>query len=271
MTAAETYEVVIVKYGTRQTTRSEVFLNYPVYGEPDGPIGMDYFFWVARNETRTVVIDTGFSRSGGSQRNRTMLVDPLECFEALGLEVADEPPVVVTHGHYDHIGNLGHFARSPVIVARREVEFWAGPHGRRAQFHHSVEDTELADLQAAVDSGRAVLFDDDYTVADGIEVRRVGGHTPGQSVVTVRTSQGVVLLASDAVHYYEELDREMPFVSVANLVDMYAGFTTVNAMLAGGEVDHLVTGHDPSTFSLLDATPGPIPSLSMIIGQRVRD
>ena len=48
------YQVTIVKYGTRSTVRSEVYLNYHVYGEPDGPIGMDYFFWLVRNRERTI-------------------------------------------------------------------------------------------------------------------------------------------------------------------------------------------------------------------------
>jgi glyoxylase-like metal-dependent hydrolase (beta-lactamase superfamily II) len=243
-----------------------VFLNYSVYGEDDAPLDMDYFFWVVRNDTRTVIVDTGFSHAGGAARNRTMLVDPGECFDALGLTPADEPPVVVTHGHYDHIGNLRRFHRSPIVVARREAEFWAGPHGRRAQFHHSVEDDELADLAAAVAAGRATLFDDRHTVADGIEIRRIGGHTPGQSIVTVRTAQGVVLLASDAVHYYEELEREMPFVSVASLVDMYDGFDVVNGLVDSGHVAHLLTGHDPSTLSRFEAMPGPIPDLSVVVG-----
>ena len=33
--ANDRYEVVIVKYGTRSTVKSDVFLNYHVYGEPD--------------------------------------------------------------------------------------------------------------------------------------------------------------------------------------------------------------------------------------------
>jgi glyoxylase-like metal-dependent hydrolase (beta-lactamase superfamily II) len=267
VSAVETYEVVVVKYGTRRTTRSDVYLNYPLYGEPDAPIEMDYFFWVARNDTISVVIDAGFSQAGGSVRGRTMLLDPREGFEALGISPSDAPTVVVTHAHYDHIGNLSHFAGSPIIVARREVEFWRGPHARRPQFHHSVEDAELVDLQAAVDSGRAVLFDDHHEVADGIEVRRVGGHTPGQSVVTVRTAQGVVLLASDAVHYYEELDRAMPFVSVANLVDMYDAFDVVAGQLDEGHASYLLTGHDPGTLERFGAVPGPVRGLSATIGR----
>ncbi|WP_307795591.1 N-acyl homoserine lactonase family protein [Actinacidiphila acididurans] len=261
-----TYEVVVVRYGTRRTVRSEVFLNYSLYGEPDAPIGMDYFFWIVRDEQRTFVVDTGFSRAGGANRARTTLIEPVEAFRALGVDAADAPTVIVTHAHYDHIGNLDHFDRSPVVVARSEVDFWAGPHSRRTQFHHSVEDAELAELAAVVDSGRAVLFDERITVADGIEVIRVGGHTPGQSVVRVATADGPVLLASDALHYYEESEKAMPFVSVADLVEMYDGFDTIDAMSASGAVAHVVSGHDPVTLDRFGRDGGPLGDATAVIG-----
>ena len=69
------YEVLAVRYGTRQASAAEVFLNYHSYHEPDRPLRMDYFFWMARNPSRTVVIDTGFSPSGGASRGRAMLLD----------------------------------------------------------------------------------------------------------------------------------------------------------------------------------------------------
>jgi glyoxylase-like metal-dependent hydrolase (beta-lactamase superfamily II) len=243
------YEVLIVRYGTRQAARSDVFLNYSLYGQPDGPIGMDYFFWLIRNDTRTIVVDTGFSRTGGANRNRTTLIEPEEAFAALAVDPADAPTVIVTHAHYDHIGNLGHFDRSKVVVARSEIDFWASRCSRNIQFAHSVEDAELAELAAVVDGGRAVLFDDRITVADGVDVIRVGGHTPGQSIVRVQTSAGPVVLASDALHYYEEGAKAMPFVSVANLVDMYAGFDTIGELAATADPVHVVSGHDPETLT----------------------
>ena len=35
---SEQYEVLAVRYGTRQASAAEVFLNYHVYREPDRPL-----------------------------------------------------------------------------------------------------------------------------------------------------------------------------------------------------------------------------------------
>jgi glyoxylase-like metal-dependent hydrolase (beta-lactamase superfamily II) len=266
MRANYEYVVVIARYGTRTARRSEVFLNYGLYAEDDGPIGMDYFAWIVRNAERTILVDTGFSRHGGESRGRELLVDPPELYARLGVRPELQPPVVVTHAHYDHIGNLALFPTSRVVIAERELGFWDGPLGRRAMFHHSVEDSELAHLARLRGEGRLTVFDDRHQVAPGVEVIRVGGHTPGQSVVRVNTAEGVVLIASDAVHYYEELERDMPFSSVVSVADMYAGFDLIREMTASGEVDIVVTGHDPSTLARFSAATGDLSGMVATIG-----
>lgn len=263
---SDQYQVTIIKYGTRSTTKADVFLNYALYHEADAPIQMDYFVWIVRNAARTVVVDTGFSRHGGDARGRTHLVDVRGAFGDFGVEPASAPDVLVTHAHYDHIGNLDHFARSRVYLARREREFWRSRHAARALFHHSVEDAELAHLDQVDREGRLALFDERTTIAPGIEAIVVGGHTPGQCVVKVDTSDGVVLLASDAVHYFEEYERDRLFTSVADLVEMYAGFDTIRSMIDAGEVDHLVPGHDPDTLSRFTPVTGRYAGLAATIG-----
>jgi glyoxylase-like metal-dependent hydrolase (beta-lactamase superfamily II) len=262
------YEVVIVKYGTRQGHKSEVYLNHHVYGRPDEPIGMDYFVWVIRNAERTIVVDTGFSRAGGDNRNRTFLLQPAEALAHFGVLPEDAPPVLVTHAHYDHIGNLDHFDRSPVTISRAEYEFWTSPLAERAQFHYSVEDAELDALRAAHADGRLRTFDGEIEIAPGVTMRQVGGHTPGQSIVLVDTAEGRVLLASDAVHYYEEYDDDMPFAFVADLPAMYSGFDLIRSLVDSGEVAHVVSGHDPDTLNrFTPVIDGPLAGLAATIGR----
>jgi glyoxylase-like metal-dependent hydrolase (beta-lactamase superfamily II) len=241
---SEQYEVLAVRYGTRQASAAEVFLNYHAYREPDRPLGMDYFFWVARNPARTVVVDTGFSPASGASRGRTMLLDTVPALRAAGLTPDAVGQVVLTHAHYDHIGGLPAFGASEVIMTRDEYDFWTGPMGRRGQFAHTTEASELGHLRELRQAGRLTLAGRSRRVAPGIELTQVGGHTPGQAIVTVATAAGPVILASDAVHYYEELERDRPFATVANLADMYAAFDQIRE-LAAEPGARVVAGHDP--------------------------
>lgn len=266
MAADDTYQVVIVKYGTRTSPRSHVFLHHDAYGEPDTPIETAYFFWVVRGHGHTIVVDTGFSDRGGAARGRTMLIRPRDALGHLGIDPSAVPVVVITHAHYDHAGNLADLAAAQVVLCRAEWEFWNSPVHRHRLFHMLVEDEDLDQLRAIGDAGRLTLFDDSHRIADGIDVERVGGHTPGQSMVRVRTDEGTVLLTSDVVHFHEELDRSMPFAHLTDLTATYAGLDRVRSLASSGTVDHVVTGHDPGTLASFRPMDGPLHGLAATIG-----
>lgn len=248
--ADDEYEVVIARHGTRVGRRSEAYLSYAMYEEPDGPITTDYYVWVIRNSSRTVLVDTGFSSAAAARRGREVLHHPRDIYRDIGVDVDHGWPVILTHAHWDHIGNLDLFPRSRFWMAIEEADFWATDAAAARLIAHFTEAGELAALRELRAQGRLVVFDSFAEIAPGIVVTTVGGHTPGQSMVTVRTRDGVVLLTSDVVHFVEELDRERPFVSVTDLPDMYAGFRTVKSLVSSGQVDVVVTGHDPSSLRL---------------------
>ncbi|BCB89425.1 N-acyl homoserine lactonase family protein [Phytohabitans suffuscus] len=234
-------EVLAVRYGTRATRKSEVYLHFDAYGEPDADIDMDYFFWVVRVDGDTTLVDTGFNEASGGRRKRTMLCPPREALARLGVDPGTVTTVVLTHGHYDHIGNLGIFPAAEFVMARREYAFWTGPMGGKVLFAHSAETGDVAALRTAYEGGRVRFVDGRATLPGGIELVEVGGHTPGQLIVLV----GDVVVASDALHYYEELDEDRPFTHVADLPAMYGAFERLRGL---GGTHRLIAGHDPDVM-----------------------
>ena len=64
-------------------------------------------------------------------------------------------------------------------------------------------------------------------------------------MLVVEAAGGPVILASDATHYYEEVELERPFEVLVDLEEMYEGYATLRELAARpGAV--LVPGHDPA-------------------------
>jgi glyoxylase-like metal-dependent hydrolase (beta-lactamase superfamily II) len=237
------YEVHAVRYATLKTTKAELFYRHGSYGGPDEPVEMAYWFWLLRRAGETIVVDSGFDPVVGERRGRTCDVPPLEAMRALGVEPATVSTVIVTHLHYDHIGNLAAFPEATFIVPRRELEFWTSPMAERFQFGSHVEPGEVAYVARAAAEGRVRLTEGTEEILDGVTAIAVGGHSPGQQLTVVRSEGGDVLLASDAVHFYEELELERPFAVMHDLEQMYAAYDVLKGFAWAGAV--VVPGHDP--------------------------
>ena len=163
--------------------------------------------------------------------------------------------MLVTHLHYDHIGNLAAFPAATLIVPRSELDFWTGPMARRFQFASLVEESEIAFVEAAAAAGRVRLIDGTEEIAEGVTAIAVGGHSPGQLITVVRSEDGDVVLASDAVHFYEELEFDRPFSVVGDLEQMYAAYDVLKGLARTGA--EVVPGHDPEVarrYPRADAT-----------------
>jgi glyoxylase-like metal-dependent hydrolase (beta-lactamase superfamily II) len=249
------WEVFAVRFGRHRLLRSAFHLNYAAYGEPDGDVTMDYYLWAIRGPAGTIVVDTGFDLEVGRRRGREVLADPVVTLAALGVEPARVRTVVVTHAHYDHIGNLGRFPAAEVVMSRREFEFWQGPLAVRGHFASPTEAAELGHLAALRASGRLTLVQGRHQLAPGVELLEVGGHTPGQLIVVVSSGQGTAVLASDAIHTYEEYERDRPFGIVADVPAMYRAYDQIRE-LEQQPGTSVVPGHDPDVMTRFTPLPG---------------
>jgi glyoxylase-like metal-dependent hydrolase (beta-lactamase superfamily II) len=249
------WTVTAVRYATLETTLSDAYYRYSAYGEPDGPARLDYYFWTLSGDGETILVDTGFAPEAGRRRGRTCLVEPAAAMAQLGIAPDTVSRVVLTHLHYDHTGNLDVLPDAELLVPTRELDFWLGPLARREQFAQSVEPSELDRVRAADEAGRVRRLEGEQEVAEGVRAIVLGGHSPGQAVVYVDGAAGPVVLASDAVHFYEELERDRPFAVIADLAEVYEAYDALSRLATGGA--RIVPGHDAGVMERYPPVDGP--------------
>ncbi|MET0317802.1 MAG: N-acyl homoserine lactonase family protein, partial [Rhodococcus fascians] len=141
------------------------------------------------------------------------------------------------------------------VLQADELEYWTGPWARRIvreQWLNSEKD--VAHLRSVGD--RLQLVDGDAELLPGISVHRVGGHTAGMQVVRVKTADGYAVVASDASHFYENIENDSPFAILHDIPGMYYAFDRINELADSPSL--VVPGHDPEVaerHALLDAYP----------------
>lgn len=233
--------MLAVKYAERAGRRGEHFLG----GDPhaDSPMPMDYFVWVVAGGGRTWVVDTGFGPVDAERRGRVLLRGVGEGLALVGVDAATVEDVILTHLHYDHAGGLAHFSGARFHVQDREVAYATGRHMTHPALGHAFTADHVAELVLAVHGGRVVFHDGDAELAPGLTLHHVGGHTDGQQVVRVWTHEGWLVLASDATHYYENVEQGRPFPIVFDVGAVLDGYRRLREL--ADRDDLIVPGHDP--------------------------
>ena len=240
----ETYEVYAIKYGHHDRPARENFLD----GRGDDHnMPLDYFLWAIVGQDRSFVVDCGFDEVTGRARGRKTTRPPAEGLKAIGLTPERVEDVIITHMHYDHAGNHTLFPEARYHLQEREMHYCTGRCMCHGALNHAFEAEDVAAMVRRVFEGRVRFHDGASEIAPGLSVHWIGGHTDGLQVVRVRTRRGWLVLASDASHFYANMDQARPFPIVYNLGDMLEGYRKLDALAESHA--HVIPGHDPQVLT----------------------
>ena len=247
------YEIYAIKYGHHERNASANFLG----GDPhDGPMPLDYFVWLIRGQGREIVVDTGFNAAVAAKRARRITLPVEEGLRLMQVEAAAVRDVVITHLHYDHVGNFDLFPQATFHLQDLEMQYATGRCMTVDAMRHAYELEDVVGMVRRVYAGRVRFHDGDGELAPGVTLHHVGGHTLGLQIVRVATRRGWVVLASDASHYYANMEQGRPFPIVYNVGDMVEGWRRARTLAESPA--HVIPGHDPLVMERYPAPQAPL-------------
>jgi len=143
-----------------------------------------------RGHGRRILVDTGPPAYVGRLHHE---------LDRLGLNPEDITDLLVTHLHWDHVGNLTMFPNARVHLSPRELD-WASAQAPGTVF---VPDLQVALLDTRRD--RVVPVEDGGEPLPDLTVIDAAGHTPGHLAYRAATTAGTAVFAGDAVKNRYEL------------------------------------------------------------------
>jgi glyoxylase-like metal-dependent hydrolase (beta-lactamase superfamily II) len=258
MVPPEIFAIFAIKYARHDRTAELNFMDSADFH--DGNMPIDYFVWVARSASRTFVIDTGFNTETASKRNKQIIRCPVESLKLVGVDPEEGDDVIITHLHYDHVGNFDLFPKCKFHLQDEEMSYATGRYMGHRHFQHPFDIDHVTGMVREVYKGRVQFHNGDAELSSGFSVHRIGGHTAGLQVVRIFSKRGWVVLASDASHLYGNMELINPYPIIFKSSEMVDGYERLS-QLADSD-DHIIPGHDPL---VLDYYPPPSKDLEGIV------
>jgi glyoxylase-like metal-dependent hydrolase (beta-lactamase superfamily II) len=208
-------------------------------------------FWVLKGGGRCVLVDAGFYRQKFIDSWKPAgFRSPAEALQRFGIPPDSVTDVIVSHVHWDHLDGADLFPNASIWIQREEYEYYVREDGTPAHAAiDSVDAQMLAHLHAA---GRVKLVPgDEKEILPGVTAYTGGRHTFASQYVGVRTAAGTVVLASDNVYLYENLDRHAP---IAQTLDARSNLAAQDRMKRiASDLRLIVPGHDMGVFTRFPA------------------
>ena len=167
-------------------------------------------WWLKGSDGRNILVDAGFYRQKFVDRwHPKDYVKPSDAVTKVGLKPEDITDIIVSHVHWDHMDGIDLFPKARVWIQRDEFEYYTNDSGRVK--NRGIDSVDAAMLAGMHRDGRVTLVDGDAREAiPGITFYTGGKHTYASEYVAVRTWGGTVVVASDNIYLYENLEKHAP-------------------------------------------------------------
>jgi glyoxylase-like metal-dependent hydrolase (beta-lactamase superfamily II) len=252
------YEVYAIRYAT--------IADFPVSSLVAGAdrsrkMDIAMMVWLVRGNGHNILVDSGFYRDQFiKQWHPKDFVKPSEAIARLGLKPEDITDVVITHMHWDHADGMDLFPKARIWLQKDELEYYAGAAWQSRNTHGGIDPDDILAAVKLNTQGRVTLVNGDaQEILPGVTCYLGGKHTYASQYLGINTAQGTVVLASDNMYLYENLDKH---AAIAQTLDAESNLRAQDRMKQlAADPRLIIPGHDPAVMTRF---PNPQPGVAKI-------
>ena len=239
------YEIYAVRFAT--------LANFPVSSLVAGAdrsrrMDIAMTIWVVKGDGRIALVDSGFHRDQYFRQFTVRdYVRPPDALAPLGIGASDVTDIFLSHMHWDHAGGIDLFPSARVWIQKEEYDYYAGDAWQSRTTHGGVDADDVLEIVKRNTQGRvSFVRGDEDALLPGIRFGVGGKHTWASQFVAAETRAHTVVLASDNMYLYENMDAHAP---IAQTLDAGSNLRTQDRMRSvASEPRFVIPGHDPAVF-----------------------
>jgi glyoxylase-like metal-dependent hydrolase (beta-lactamase superfamily II) len=246
------YEIYALKYfGLHSIPVSEMALGAP----RKDTMNTFFMYWLIRgNNGKNILVDAGFLNDLDifkKLNTRFFYIRPDSVLLELNIKADEITDIILTHPHWDHVDGVSLFPKAHIWIQKEDYNYFVGEawqkEGRNGGFYKRDVDS-LVSLNIA---GKLTLVDgDDKEIFRGIKVYTGSRHTFNSQYVLVQTGGDKVILASDNIWIYYNLEHLTSSPYPNGTFDTTAYVRSMQRMKTqASDIKYIIPGHDPAIFS----------------------
>jgi glyoxylase-like metal-dependent hydrolase (beta-lactamase superfamily II) len=240
------YEIYVVRYAT--------IPDFPVAelvasAAPARKLDIAMMVWLVRGNGRNILFDSGFYHDRFFKDwNVKDFKKPSEALKPLGLTPDEVTDVIISHMHWDHADGVDLFPKARIWIQKDELEYYAGEAWQSAKTHGGIDPDDVLTLVRLNTEGRVALVNGDtQEILPGITCYTGGRHTYASQYIAVKTRAGTVVLASDNMYLYENLEKHVPIAATLDPASNLRAQDRMKQLAA--DPRFIIPGHDPAVFA----------------------
>ena len=219
--------------------------------------------WLIKRGSEWVLWDTGVPQATLNDPNGWSTLPKLIVYHLdktitgqlaeIGLKADDITYVALSHIHGDHIGNVGLFLNSTILMQRAEYTWISSPDGT----NDNVNQLKALARKLLGTPKRLQLLDGDTDVfGDGsVTLISTPGHTPGsQSLLVHLKNSGFIILSGDVVHLEGSFEKNIVPALNTDKAMSIASMDKIRGMIATYQAK-LFINHDKAQSDMLKLLP----------------
>jgi len=191
-----------------------------------------WMFYVIKCEQKIILVDTGFRKESFIESYNIDYKNPLVLLERIGVKPFQVTDVIITHTHFDHIGNVDKFPNAKIYIQKDELKDF-------------IQHSKNQEIVGFLENNRNVIaFNESHELYELFKIEKIGGHTIGSSVVSFNHKGKQYILTGDecylaencegkAIGTYYDIEKNKDFIDRISKI--------INKII--------LTFHDPALFN----------------------